>query len=165
MSLEQVKIEIKELYKKRNELLDKRSYYREKLKNYKMLQDRSECPCCEQKTNREYFKNKIPKTKEKFQELLNEIKIIIPKIQKLEKIVRKDNENKNKEHRKQINNYIQQNRNKLNKCIREYYKGIENYLPNISKAEKELWNEAMEHHLDNKNIDENTELYFENENI
>lgn len=158
MNLEQ--IEIEELYKKRNILLDKRSYYREKLKNYKTLQYRSKCPCCEQKTSRDYFKNKIPKTEKKFQELLNEINIIVPKIKELEKIVKIYTENKNKEHRKQVSDYIQKNKNKLNKCIRDYNNGLEQYLPNIPINEKKIWNEAMEYHLDSKNVCENDELCF-----
>ena len=161
MTIEQTKTEIKELYKQRNELFSKRKYYQEKLKNYKDLQDRSECPCCEQKVNREYFKNKIPKTEAKFQEVLNRIEPIILKIQKLQKIIRIDTENKNKEHRKQINEYIQKNRNILNKCIRDDNKNIKNYLPNIIEAEKETWNEAMEKHLDKKGLDNNDELCFE----
>lgn len=161
MSLEQVKIEVKELYKKRNELFNKRSYYQEKLDNYEDLQNRSECPYCEQKTNREYFKNKIPEIEENLREILNEIEILIPKIRGLEQIVRVDNEIKNKEYRKRVVNYITQNRNRINKVIRDYNKGVEIYLPNIPDTEKKIWNEAMEYHLDSKNIDENDELYFE----
>lgn len=164
MTLEQIKTEIRELYKERNELFRKRSYYKKKLENYKNLQDRSECPCCEQKTNREYFKNEIPIIEEILQKLLNNIETIVLKTLELEKPIRIDNENKIEEHKKQINIYIHKNKNIMNKTIRDYNKGIENHLPNIIESEKELWNEAMEHHLDNKNMVENDELYFEIKN-
>lgn len=161
MTLEQTKKEIEELYKKRNELLDKRSYYREKLKNYKDLQYRSECPCCEQKTNREYFKRKIPTIEKKSEEVKEELDPIVKKIIQLNKIVVKAKDEEHKKHRKETDDYIKQNRNQLNKAIRNYNKGIEIYLPNISDIEKKIWNKAMEYHLDSKNIDENDELYFE----
>ena len=157
----EIKEKLKKLRKEKEILIDKRNYYNNKLNNYKDLENRSKCPCCEQKINLEYFKKEIPIIEKKLTRIKEELDPIIKKIIQLNITIQKINSEEQKKHKKQIIDYIQQNKNKLNKCIRDYNKGIENYLPNIIESEKKIWNKAMEYHIDSRNIIENDELYFE----
>lgn len=150
-----------EIKKEKEELVHEYRYSRRKLDNYMDLVHRSECPHCEQKIDYKFYESKIPKIELKLQGINKRFDEIIPIIIKMDKEEALANQKKYKEHKKRIDEYIKQNINKLNKCIKDYNKGIENYLPYIQDREKSTWNEAMEWYLDNRNMEENEELYFE----
>ena len=145
----------------RDILCETRDYLIRKLKNYKKLQFRSQCTCCEQTTDREFFKNKIPDIESELKEIIEKLESLLPELHKnwIEKGIKQYMEGK--ERIKRLNDYITLNKNTLNKVIRDYNKGVEDYMPSIPDTEKSMWNEAMETHLANKNLDDNDELCFE----
>jgi len=153
-------MELKNLENEKRKLLEKLHYLKSKVKNYKNLLNRSECPCCEQKIDYKIFETKIPDLESNIFNIDKRLDEIIPILRKMYHKIACENEKKHKERRKQIEEYLKINRNKLNKAIRDYNKGLDPYLPEIPEKEKELWNDAMEHHLDNRNLDENEELCF-----
>lgn len=161
MSLENQKEELEKLTKERNSLWDYRDGLTKKIKNYKDLQDRSECPYCHQKTNKEHYRNEVPALLERLEEYLARLDKLYPKIKLLEKPIADENYRRMKEKQGKVQDYLKNNRNKLNKAIRDYNNGKEHYLPSIPAAEKELWNSAMEFQLDNRGLDENEELCYE----
>ena len=152
---------MEELQQELNKLNERYNYLKKKLANYRELQYRSECPYCNQPTDRDYFLSKIPGMESEMQKIEARRVEIIPIVRKMDNEKAREIEERWKKERKQVEDYITLNKNKLNKAIREYNKGAENYLPTIPDAEKPIWNEAMEIHLDNRNMDENEELCFE----
>jgi hypothetical protein len=150
------------IYEERDQLVEKRNYLQDKLKNYKDLKNRTVCPCCEREINWKAYQALIPSIEYKLQEIEKRFDIIIPEIIKLTREKARIREINQKEKQKIVQDYLQKNRNILNKSIRDYNKGVDDYLPKIiDKKEQQLWNKAMELQLDNRNMNENDELYFE----
>jgi len=145
----------------KDELVDKYKYLKNKIDNYKNLINRSKCPCCEQEIDYKIYEIKIPELELELQDIDKRLDKLIPIV--TEENIKKalEEQNKRKKHKIKIDEYIKKNRNILNKAIRDYNKGIKNYLPNVLNEEKPIWNEAMEFNLDNRNMEENEELYFE----
>jgi len=145
----------------KDELVGKYRYLKKKIDNYNNLLNRSKCPCCEQKIDYKIYEIKIPKLELELQNIDARLDKLIPII--TEENIKKalEEQNKRKKHRIKIDEYIKKNRNILNKAIRDYNKGVKKYLPNVLNEEKSMWNEAMEFHLDNRDMEENDELYFE----
>lgn len=156
---------LKRLDKKHKKILEKLNYLRYKFKNYSALVDRVCCPQCEQIINPIFFKQKIDKLKEKIDFLCAWIDYNrnYHKLCRIRKPIMEHNEELEKMKKKRINGYLENKRNRINKTIRDYNNGVDEYLPKniITIEEKELWNAAMNLQLDNKNVDENEELLFE----
>ena len=150
-----------ELQQELNKLNERYSYLNKKLKHYKALQYRSMCPYCNQETDRDYFLSKIPGIESEMQKIDAKWEEMMPIVLEREKEQARIKEKDYREKQARIADYLTLNKNKLNKAIREYNKGAENYLPNIPDTEKPMWNEAMEIHLDNRNMDENDELCYD----
>lgn len=161
MNYEEIKKELTELRRQRNILWEKRDFLRYRLKSYKDLQNRSECPYCGQKTKRKYYKDEIPNIMVKTEEVMDKLEETYPKIIELEKPLVEKRDKERKERGEKIQGYLKINRNILNKAIRDYDKGVEKYLPDIPDCDKEIWNSAMERQLDNKGFDDNEELMYE----
>lgn len=143
------------------ELVEKYQYLKKKIKNYGTLIHRSKCPCCEQKIDYKIYEVEIPKLVLELQNIDKKLDELIPIVteENIKKVL--ENQNKRSKHKIKIDKYIRKNRSILNKAIRDYNKGIGNYLPNIPNEVKLIWNEAMEIHLDNRYMEENEELYFD----
>ena len=138
--------------------------YKARLKDYKNLQFRSTCPCCQQDTNREYYRDLIPITEDRIVVLDEKLHSIYTKIQTLQKPISEERYKFEKEREVLCKAYLLKNRNRINKTIRDYNNGVENYMPYICFTdEKKLWNNAMEIQLANKPDmdDTNDELMFE----
>ena len=146
---------------KLDELNDQYHRLRRQIEDYDELSCREACPCCRQEVDRNYYKKQIPEIKEEMERIDKERKAIIPAYweEKKQRGIKYDLEQKERWNR--IKDYITKNRNKMNKAIRDYDKGVDNYLPDLSEAEKKQWNEAIEWHLDNRGLDDNEELCFE----
>lgn len=158
-----IKNQIKEIEQYSRTTREKLVRYNCLMKDLKKLIDRDTCPCCNQKLT--YDVN---------DDVLNDLKSIIDKIWikreleiKKEKTIlakKQEEEDKiNKILKAKINDYLKNNRNRLNKAIRDYYNPkISQYLPIINSIdEKQLWNAAMEIQLDRRDIEENYDLYFQ----
>jgi len=123
------------------------------------LQDRVYCPFCEQKVDSEFYKKQIPKWRDQkeFIEAWLDFNFYLEK--RLREPLNKIEEQKRKEWKKKVKDYILKNRNKLNKAIRTLE------LPDdiITDEEKRLWNDAIETQIDNRNITylDEFELQFE----
>ena len=140
---------------------ERRDYLRHQIETYRRLEHRSACPCCDQKIDWEEYNLKIPDLEEKLKMVLDELELLYPKIKELMKIEIEAKQLQQKIKTQQIEKYLQQNRNKLNKAIRDYHKGVKNYLPSIPNSEKKTWNDAMELQLDKRGLDDNDELLFD----
>lgn len=155
----------KRLYKKHKKILEELNYLRYKFKNYSNLVDRVHCPHCEQTINPIFFKQKADKLKEKIDFLYAWIDYNrnYHKLCRIRKPIVEYNEELEKMEKIRINDYLENNRNRINKAIRDYNNGVNEYLPDciITIEEKELWNTAMNLQLDKRNMDENEELLFE----
>ena len=150
---------INKLHTKYCDLIDKLGYFRSELKDCKNLTHRSECPLCRQKIDWKYFENKIP-------ELERKIKIIEAWINqnynynrrcRIGRPIAELEYKQNKERKEQIELYLENNRNKLNKAIRT----LELPMDITTNDEKEIWNDAIELQLDKRGMDEIDELEFE----
>lgn len=150
-----------EIRKEHKKLVDEFNYLKNKLNKYKNLDHRSECPCCDQKIDYKFYQLKIPDIESKLKFIDKRLNETIPLLINLDRKCGEENDRRRKEHGLKITKYIKENKNVLNKAIRDYNNGLETYLPLIPNGEKQIWNEAIEKHLDNRNIDENEELYFE----
>lgn len=150
-----------EIEKELNDLNDRYLYLERKLDNYEQLMHREKCPCCNQEIDCSFYEKEIPRIKSKLLKIANQRDLLIPRVIEIEKEEARKYHEEQQEKKNRVNEYIQRNRNKLNKAIRDYNNGIDNYLPSIPDSEKETWNEAMEWHLDNRNMDDNDELCFE----
>ncbi len=155
----------KRLDKKHEEILEKLNYLRYKFKNYSVLVDRAYCPQCEQVIDPKFFKQKTEGLKEKIDFLCAWIDYNrnYHKLCQIRKPIMEYNEDLEKMEKKRINGYLEKKRNRINKTIRDYNNGADEYLPDgiITIEEKKLWNTAMNLQLDNRNMDENEELLFE----
>ncbi len=157
-------MEIKKYRKNKAEIIDKRNYLNETLKNFKILQHRASCPYCEQHINRIEYKNKVPIIQEELDEVLKELEIIIAKIKPLEIIIRKTEKIERQEHKKEVEEFYRQYKGKIYTAFRDYHKSTINSfkLPDLfDKKNKLLWNEAMQIFFDRNNKFENDELLFE----
>jgi len=156
---------LKRLNKKHKEILEKLNYLRQKFKNYSDLVDRNCCPQCEQVINPTFFKQKADKLKEKVDFLCAWIDYNrnYNKLCSIRKPIVENNKELEAMEKERINGYLENKRNRINKTIRDYNNGVDEYLPNniITIEEKKLWNAAMNLQLDNRNMEENEELLFE----
>jgi hypothetical protein len=150
---------LKKLHTKYCDLIDKLGYFRALLKDYKKLSHRCNCPLCSQKIDSKEFEKQIP-------ELEWKIKIIeawidqnysYSKRGRIERPIADLRYKKEKEHKQQVQKYLTEKKNKLNKTIRTFE------LPNDIETieEKELWNEAMQFQLDKRGIEEDDDFEFE----
>lgn len=163
-SFKEEKDKLQELRKEQGHYHDELRLYRARLKDYKQLQFRSTCPCCQQDTNREYYRDLIPITEDRIEVLEEKLAKIYIQIETLAKPINEARNEFNKQREVLRKAYLLQNRNRLNKTIRDYTNGKDIYMPTITtNDEKELWNNAMEIQLANKTDmdDMNDELLFE----
>jgi len=157
------KDKLQELRKEQDLLHTKFRLAKENLKDYKRLQYRSTCPCCQQATDREYYESLIPITEAKIDDLQTKVVDIYREIENLAKPIWEARNEFNKEREVIRQAYLLHNRNRVNKTIRDYNNDKDVYMPDITdKAEQELWNWAMECQLANRDLDDtNEELMFD----
>ena len=162
MTESKFKEELKQLEKERNLLQDKRTYLERKVKHYNNLFNRSTCPTCYQKIDWNFFKEDLPNVQGKLDKVNTKLEVLYPKIKALMYPIWEARDKFNKERNVLRKGYLLKNKNRLNRSIREYNKGLEVYMPAITdKAEQELWNWAMECQLANRDLDDtNEELMF-----
>lgn len=157
--IRKVKRRMTRLQKKYNDIIDTLGYLRATLKDYTKLEHRSTCPLCEQKINRDHYEKKIPEIKNKinFLEIWIDQNYDYSKRCRIETPIILMREKQKKQQDQQVRNYLNENRNKINKAIRTFE------LPEDIKNndEKILWNDAIQLQLDKKGMDENDDLEFE----
>ncbi|KKK40728.1 hypothetical protein LCGC14_2981010, partial [marine sediment metagenome] len=111
-----------------------------------------------------YYRDLIPITEDRIEVLEEKLAKIYIQIETLAKPINEARNEFNKQREVLRKAYLLQNRNRLNKTIRDYTNGKDIYMPTITtNDEKELWNNAMEIQLANKTDmdDMNDELLFE----
>jgi len=150
---------LKRLHTKYDDLIDKLDYFRSELKDFKNLTHRCECPLCKQKIESKYFEEQIPELERKIEIIETWIgyNYNYSKRFRIEKPITEMRERKQRERKQQVEGYLKENRNLINKAIRTFE------LPNdiTTIKEKELWNKALQLQLDKRGMDENDDFEFE----
>jgi len=141
---------IKEINKKWHNIIEKRDYLKNKIKHSIDLENRSECPYCYQKINWKEFEKAIPELKEELRRFEKDLEEILPKKRELELELGRIWEKRRKNENKSIEEYIKQNKVMMDNVIKNYRKGVVDFLPKINNDEKELWNKAIEKYYTDK---------------
>jgi len=155
--------ENKEINKKYHNILDERDYFKDKLKKYKNLEHRSNCPCCDQEINWNDYKTKIMEHTKKLETYEKKLDDIIILKRETDKKLGDMFERINKLKQKTIDEFIIANKKILNKLIKDYMNGFKIELPEIPDDAKSIWNMAIEQLYEKKYDDyllEDDELLY-----